>query len=153
MTVVQHGTRLTRLTTRTAPDSSARTRTHTPLGWFADKMVELSLSSCPCCLPATLLGAVVLSWILLQCLGGLLTAPAAKGSPPGLLSRTISILSKMFGVLLIFFAIFLGVLETNDDLRKWGFSILCSKMTQGSDLDVLRCGENFSKLGFTVFIT
>lgn len=41
---------------------------------------------------------------------------------------------------MILLAVFLGVLETNEDLRKMSFSMLCSKMTQSSDLDVLRCG-------------
>eukprot|EP00603_Paraphysomonas_imperforata_P001066 CAMPEP_0114427526 /NCGR_PEP_ID=MMETSP0103-20121206/8400_1 /TAXON_ID=37642 ORGANISM="Paraphysomonas imperforata, Strain PA2" /NCGR_SAMPLE_ID=MMETSP0103 /ASSEMBLY_ACC=CAM_ASM_000201 /LENGTH=294 /DNA_ID=CAMNT_0001596603 /DNA_START=45 /DNA_END=929 /DNA_ORIENTATION=- len=98
-----------------------------------------AVNICPCCLPATLIGGVIVCWILLQTVGGLLFSSSSK-EPPSLLSRIITFVTKALGVLLILFAILLGVLESNEDLRKMSFSMLCAKLTQDTALDVLRCG-------------
>ena len=78
-------------------------------------------------------------------MGGFIFASADSKEPPSMLSRIISFISKSFGVVIILTAVILGVLETNEDLRKMSFSMLCAKMTQGSDLDVLRCGKEGRK--------
>jgi hypothetical protein len=106
--------------------------------------MTFSLSTCPCCLPATLIIGVVATWVLLQIVGGFLSStstPGAVSQPPSVFKRVIQFGTKSCGVLLIFFAIFLGVLESNEDLRKLSFSVLCAKLTQDTALDVLRCGE------------
>lgn len=103
--------------------------------------MTFAISTCPCCLPATLIGGVVFSWLFLQVVGGFIFPETDSKEARSILSRIVNFITKSLGVLLILTAILLGVLETNEDLRKMLFSTFCTKMTQDSAMDVLRCGE------------
>ena len=102
--------------------------------------MSLTLSACPCCIPATLVGVVVIIWIIIQIFENYFIKSKT------FLSKILYYISRVFSIIIILIAIFFGLLETNDELRKIIFSIFCSKMSQGGELDVLRCGMSIIRL-------
>lgn len=98
---------------------------------------NFSVSTCPCCIPSTIVAVVFLCWIFTKSCNLIAQCFLSNSS---VVTKGLGCLLYITNVLVVLVAIFMGALISSSSARDSFFAFLCSKMTQSPDLDPMRCG-------------
>jgi SAM-dependent methyltransferase len=89
-------------------------------------------------MPITILGVLLIGWIVVKILGAIASVVAPRSV---VLKNLFRILSGLTSLVVALLAIFLGVLQTQKDIREQFTAALISKMTQSPGMDPIRCAH------------